>query len=119
MAYKIGDIIEGTVTEIRPYGALLIFDDDQKGMLHISEISNFYIHNLKRYVCRGRTYRVKIIDIADNGFLRVSLTKITPEEKETFHENNDKNIVISTSEEDFLPLKEIIDKYIEDRREAK
>ncbi|MCH4201927.1 MAG: S1 RNA-binding domain-containing protein, partial [Bacilli bacterium] len=37
--YNTGDICEGTVIEIRPYGAILAFDNEQEGLLHISEIS--------------------------------------------------------------------------------
>ena len=38
--YQVNDIIEGTVIEIKSYGAILLFDGEIKGLLHISEIAN-------------------------------------------------------------------------------
>ena len=41
--YNLGQIVEGTVIAIKPFGAILIFNDGRKGLLHISEIANTYI----------------------------------------------------------------------------
>lgn len=106
MEVKVGDIIEGTVIELRPYGSILIFDDETKGLLHISEISNIYIKNLKRFMHIGRTYQVKVVSIAEDGFLRVSMTKISDQEKEEYRTKKDRKVHIDPSEIDFTALKE-------------
>ena len=80
--YKIGDIIEGTITSIRDFGAIMIFNDGKKGLLHISEVANVFIRNIKRYLKIGKTYKVKVIGIEDDGFLKVSMLQISDEEKE-------------------------------------
>ena len=38
--YKIGDIVEGTVTGIERYGIFLSFNNNKTGLIHISEISD-------------------------------------------------------------------------------
>lgn len=42
MEYKIGDIIEGQVTGIQPYGAFISLDDHTQGLVHISEVQAGY-----------------------------------------------------------------------------
>ena len=42
MGYKIGDIIEGQVTGIQPYGAFISLDAQTQGLVHISEVQSGY-----------------------------------------------------------------------------
>ena len=80
--YKINDIIEGTIIAIKPFGAIMIFEDGQKGLLHISQVANTFIRNISRYLKIGKTYQVKIIDIEEDGFLKLSMSQISQEEKD-------------------------------------
>ena len=41
--YEVGEIIEGTIISIRDFGAIMIFNDGKKGLLHISEVANVFI----------------------------------------------------------------------------
>ncbi len=62
MKYKTGDIVEGKVTGIQPYGAFVSLDENVNGLIHISEISEGYVKDITRFVHIGDTVRVKIID---------------------------------------------------------
>lgn len=117
--YKVGDIIEGTITSIRDFGAIMIFNDGKKGLLHISEVANVFIRNIKKYLKIGKTYQVKIIGIEDDGFLKLSMSKITDEEKEEFHNNGIKKIKIDDSMVDFSALKTKLPEWIDDFKEKK
>ena len=76
--FKVGDIIEGTVIELRKFGALMIFEHDVNGLLHISEISDRFVFDISRYIQVGRNYNVKILEIdSNNHFMKVSLRKVT------------------------------------------
>ena len=110
--YKIGDIIEGTITSIRDFGAIMIFNDGKKGLLHISEVANTFIRNIKRYLKIGKTYQVKIIGIEDDGFLKLSMSKITPEEKASFRSSGVKKVKVDPQFIDFEALKEKIPDWI-------
>ncbi len=112
--YQIGDIIEGTIINIRPYGAIMIFDDDSKGLLHISEIANTFIKNIFRYLIIGKTYQVKVIEIAEDGFMKVSMNKITKEEKERYHSLTMKRTPVSEDQVDFAALKDNLEKWTKD-----
>ena len=46
MGYKIGDIIEGQVTGIQPYGAFISLDAQTQGLVHISEVQSGYTKNI-------------------------------------------------------------------------
>lgn len=104
--YNVGQIIEGTITSIRPYGAMMIFQDGSHGLLHISEIANTFIRNISRYLIIGKTYHVKILEIAQDGFLKVSMSKISQEEKELYRNQNIKKTPIEKEDIDFEALKE-------------
>ena len=108
---KVGDIIEGTITQIKPYGAIMLFIDGQKGLLHISEIANSFIRNIKRYLTIGKTYQVKVIDIMEDNFLKVSMSKITPEERAEFRNTAIKRTPIEDQYIDFTKLNELIESY--------
>ena len=62
LGYKIGQIVEGKVTGIQPYGAFVSLNAYTSGLIHISEISEGYVKDIEQYVKVGETVRVKIID---------------------------------------------------------
>lgn len=78
MKYKINDIAKVTVTGLEPYGAFVSFDDGTKGLLHISEISYDYVEDIHDYVNNHETLEVKIIDVLNDGRVRVSLKALKP-----------------------------------------
>lgn len=112
--YQVGDIVEGTVITIRPFGAIMIFENGSKGLLHISEIANTFIKNIFRYLVVGKTYQVKIIEIAEDGFAKVSMSQISAEEKENYHSQTIKRTPVNESNIDFQALKDKIPKWIEE-----
>ena len=112
--YKLGQIIEGTVIAIKPFGAILIFEDDSKGLLHISEIANAYIKNIFRYLIIGKTYQVKIISIESDGFLKVSMSRISKEEKVAAKTLTGKRTPINEKYIDFESLKNHLPIWVEE-----
>lgn len=80
--FKIGEIIEGTVVRVYPRYAILLFDGNRTGLLHISELSEHYIRSFPAIVKAGNIYKVKVISYdEDNGFMHVSIKALTPEER--------------------------------------
>ena len=117
MNYQVNDIIEGTIISIRPFGAIMIFEDESLGLLHISEIANTFIRNINRYLKIGKTYQVKIINIESDGFLKVSMSKITEEEKEIYRNSQVKRNPIDPKYIDFTALKEKLPEWIQSAQE--
>ena len=111
--YKINDIIEGTIISIKSFGAIMIFEDGQKGLLHISQVANTFIRNISRYLKIGKTYQVKIIGIENDGFLKLSMSQITQEEKDEYHRGGVRKEKIDPQYIDFTALKEKLPEWIE------
>ena len=75
--YKIGDITEGTIVRVYPRYAIILFEDGETGLLHISEVSKKFIMNLAASVPVGSIHKVKIMEIDEkNHSIRVSKKKV-------------------------------------------
>ena len=48
--FNIGDIVTGTVTGIENYGVFVSLGENCSGLIHISEISDFFVRNINDYV---------------------------------------------------------------------
>lgn len=104
MRYKVGDLIQGTIIRILPYGAMMIFEDNTKGLLHISEVSNNYVRNIYHYLHAGTIYLVKVLNIdEEKNFLKVSLKQVSKEERETEHKQ------VNTRIREFFDSKILLD----------
>ena len=71
--YKEGQHIKVRVTGIQPYGAFVETPDHTEGLIHISEIMDDYVHNLKKFLSEGQIVKAKILSIDDEGKLNLSL----------------------------------------------
>ncbi|QEQ40984.1 S1 domain-containing post-transcriptional regulator Ygs [Staphylococcus aureus] len=71
--YKIGQHIKVRVTGIQPYGAFVETPNHTEGLIHISEIMDDYVQNLKKFLSEGQIVKAKILSIDDEGKLNLSL----------------------------------------------
>ena len=77
---KVGDIIEGTVQKILSFGAIIKFNDDLEGLLHVKEASHYYIKNIYEVAKVGQKLKLKIIAIdLDNNKVSLSLKALQEE----------------------------------------
>ncbi|MCM8809271.1 MAG: polyribonucleotide nucleotidyltransferase [Candidatus Omnitrophica bacterium] len=75
---EIGQIYEGVVTKIFPFGAIVRFLPSQEGLIHISELAPYRIKRVEDVVKVGSTVKVKVIGKDEQG--RVLLSKKQIEE---------------------------------------
>ena len=59
--YKVGDVIEGTVTKLVNFGAFVRVRDGLEGLIHISELSHQRVAHPGDVVHEGQTLKLKII----------------------------------------------------------
>lgn len=79
---KVGDVVEGEVKKILPFGAVVVFGDEIEGLLHVKEASHFYVKNVYEVAKVGQKMNFKIIAI-DLENCKVSLSlKALQEEPE-------------------------------------
>ena len=65
--YKIGDIVDGKVTGIEDYGIFVVMDDETIGLIHISEVSHFYVKNIYDCAKVGDKIKVEVIGVNEDG----------------------------------------------------
>ncbi len=70
---EVGEIYEGTVTKIMPFGAFMDLGGGKEGLLHISKISDKRVEKVEDVLKEGDTFLVKVIDIDNQG--KISLSK--------------------------------------------
>ena len=75
--YEKGKIVKGTVSGIESYGIFVKFDDYYTGLIHISEISNGYVKQVKDFVKIGEIIYTEIIDVDKQlNHLKLSIKNI-------------------------------------------
>jgi small subunit ribosomal protein S1 len=78
--YKIGDIIEGTVTKLVNFGAFVRVEEGLEGLIHISELSNQRVAHPGDVVKEGEVLKLKIISL-DSERHRLGLSLKQAEER--------------------------------------
>ena len=74
MEYNIGDIVQVKVTGIEKYGIFVSVNEDISGLIHISEITDSYVHNIKDYVDINEIIRAKIIGFDEDNSSKLKLS---------------------------------------------
>jgi small subunit ribosomal protein S1 len=71
--YKAGEVIEGQVTKLVPFGAFVRVAAGIEGLVHISELSNEHVETPESVLNVGDKVRVKVIEV-DVSRRRISLS---------------------------------------------
>src|ERR687893_412328 len=72
--HNVGDVIEGRVTKLVPFGAFVEVDDAIEGLVHISELADHHVERAEDVVGVHDKVEVRIIDI-DLDRRRISLSR--------------------------------------------
>lgn len=75
MELAVGSVLEGKVTGITKFGAFVSLPDGKSGMVHISEVANSYVNDIKDFLSDGQQVKVKIINIDKEGRINLSIKK--------------------------------------------
>lgn len=103
--YKIGDVVVGRVTGIEQYGFFVNIDNKYNGLVHISEISDDFVKNIKDYVSIDEEIKVKILEINDNK-IKLSIKNMN------YKKNAKEHCYIKETETGFETLKSLLDTWI-------
>ena len=71
--YEVGQIITGTVVQIKEYGAFIELEPGLDGLVHISEINHKRVNNISDELSIGQSVSAKILEI-DKERKRISLS---------------------------------------------
>ena len=89
---EVGAIVEGKVTGLTAFGAFVSLPDGKSGMVHISEVSNSFVKDIKDFLKEGQDVKVKVVNITDEGKISLSIKKAdeTPREAAPRPKRNDR-----------------------------
>ncbi|CDO03036.1 general stress protein 13 [Oceanobacillus picturae] len=77
--FEVGQILDGKVTGIQPYGAFVALDEETQGLVHISEVTHGFVKDINEHLTTGDEVKVKVLTI-DEEKNKVSLSIRATEE---------------------------------------
>lgn len=114
--YKIGQIIEGVITGVKPYGAFVKVDEQTTGLIHISEISDDFVRDINFFVKQGEKIISKVIDVdKENHQLRLSLKALNYSHRKERLKKVQKRSLLPDNDIGFDSLKEHLPLWIEEK----
>ncbi len=80
---EVGEVFEGKITGITDFGAFVALPDGTTGLVHISEVSNTFVSNIREFLSEGQEVKVKVLEINEKGKVSLSIKQVEqPEKKE-------------------------------------
>ena len=86
MELTVGAVLEGKVKSITNFGAFIALPDNKTGMVHISEIANAYVSDIRQHLTEGQDVKVMVIAV-DQGKINLSIKRLEPKPQNTGRPN--------------------------------
>ena len=77
MELTVGAVVEGKVKSITNFGAFISLPENKTGMVHISEVANAYVSDIRQHLTEGQDVKVMVIG-TDNGKINLSIKRLEP-----------------------------------------
>lgn len=75
MELTVGAILEGKVKTITNFGAFISLPENKTGMVHISEVANTYVSDIRQHLTEGQNVKVMVIG-TENGKVNLSIKRL-------------------------------------------
>ena len=92
MSIEVGGVVDGTVTGITNFGAFVDLADGKVGLVHISEVADVYVNDIKDFLKVGQKVKVKILNVDDKGKIGLSIKRLQPKKTEAMDGGNTQSI---------------------------
>ncbi len=77
MELTVGAVLEGKVKSITNFGAFVALPENKTGLVHISEVANAYVSDIRQHLTEGQDVKVMVIG-TDNGKINLSIKRLEP-----------------------------------------
>ena len=77
MELTVGAVLEGKVKSITNFCAFVALPENKTGMVHISEVANAYVSDIRQHLTEGQDVKVMVIG-AENGKINLSIKRLEP-----------------------------------------
>ena len=75
MELTVGAVLEGKVKSITNFGAFVALPENKTGMVHISEVANAYVSDIRQHLTEGQDVKVVVIG-NENGKINLSIKRL-------------------------------------------
>ena len=106
--FKIGDMVKGKISKITSYGAFVELDNDIDGLVHISQVSEERIENIKDVLDEGAQVEARVIKI-DKDERRIGLSVKAANYNEVDLAKERQAFDSVTTDEDLTSLGDLLD----------
>lgn len=76
MSIEVGSVVEGVVTGITNFGAFVELPGGKVGLVHISEVADVYVRDVKDFLKEQDQVKVKVLSIDDRGKIGLSIKQL-------------------------------------------
>ena len=77
MELTAGTVLEGKVKSITNFGAFISLPENKTGLVHISEVANTYVSDIRQHLTEGQDVKVMVIS-NEGGKLNLSIKRLEP-----------------------------------------
>ncbi len=75
MDLSVGIILDGKVKTITNFGAFISLPDNKTGMVHISEVANTYVSDIRQHLTENQEVKVMVIG-TEGGKINLSIKRL-------------------------------------------
>ncbi|HBQ94051.1 MAG: S1 RNA-binding domain-containing protein [Firmicutes bacterium] len=75
---EVGQVVEGTISGIAPFGAFVVLPTGKTGLVHISEVADAYVKDIKDYLKESDKVTVKVLSMDPSGKIALSIRQALP-----------------------------------------
>lgn len=69
----VGKVVEGTITGITHFGAFVALPNGKTGLVHISEVADAYVKDIKDYLHDNDVVKVRVLSMEEGGKIGLSI----------------------------------------------
>ncbi|HHV30213.1 MAG TPA: S1 RNA-binding domain-containing protein [Clostridium sp.] len=117
MLVEVGKIVEGKVSGITNFGAFIQLSNGQTGLVHISEVAEEYVKDIKSHLKENQTVKVKIISVDKNGKISLSIKKALDPKRLVVKSTKPEEVDWSNHHSSNLTFEERLAKFMKDSDE--
>lgn len=77
MELTVGAVLEGKVKSITNFGAFIALPENKTGMVHISEVANTYVSDIRQHLTEGQDVKVVVIGV-EGTKVNLSIKRLEP-----------------------------------------
>ena len=75
MELTVGAILDGKVKSITNFGAFIALPENKTGLVHISEVANTYVSDVREHLTEGQEVKVMVLS-AEAGKINLSIKRL-------------------------------------------